>query len=85
VQSNDLPWHLYPATPAGRPRRSYEPWSPEEDARLEAGVHLGWSVVDLAELHGRSEGAIYSRIDMAGLPEPQRHRQWAVEPCVLVD
>lgn len=54
--------------------RRYLPWSADEDARLLADFRAGETVADLADRHGRSPGAISSRLLHLGMVLP-RHRQ----------
>jgi hypothetical protein len=50
-----------PTTPA-RPGRSGEPWEAAEDARLVDGLRQGLDVTQLATDHGRTKGAITTRL-----------------------
>jgi hypothetical protein len=54
---------------ADRPldKRSYQPWSPEEDGRLRRELDRGMGVAEIAESHKRNEGAIRSRLKKLGL------------------
>jgi len=42
-------------------------WSPEEEARLVASLEKGVSQADIAREHGRTRGAIHSRLKKLGL------------------
>jgi hypothetical protein len=46
----------------GPPRRAYTPWTPTADWQLIVEYHNGGTVAELAELFGRSPGAIRSRL-----------------------
>ncbi len=49
---------------ADRPldKRSYQPWSAEEDGRLRREFDRGVPIAEMAESHKRNEGAIRSRL-----------------------
>lgn len=48
----------------GPPRRAYTPWSRNADWRLTVEYRDGGTVYELAELFGRSPGAIRSRLQL---------------------
>ncbi len=50
-----------------RPARQGEPWSETEDDQLIEEFKAGLKIPDIAEKHGRSNGAIRSRLDHLGL------------------
>lgn len=54
------------APPAGNPTRRGEPWSADEDSRLVRAFDAGATQKQLAERHGRSPGAIRSRLEKIG-------------------
>ena len=47
-------------------RNSYGAWSSEEDARLCEEFHCGVAFSEIANIHGRSRGAIVSRLEKLG-------------------
>ena len=47
--------------------KAYEPWTEEEDHRLEAGFAQGLSVDQLAQRHARAPSAIERRLERLGL------------------
>lgn len=49
---------------------AYEPWSHEEDEQLRDEQERGMSIVEMSEIHRRSEGAIRSRLKRVGVQEP---------------
>ncbi len=47
-----------------------QPWTQEEEQRLLEGYHAGQSITQLATTHGRTRGAIESRLQRLGeLPQ----------------
>lgn len=50
-------------------RKAYEPWTDEEDNRLELLYCEGKSIIELTEYFGRNNGAIRSRIKKLELEE----------------
>ena len=58
--------------PAGKkrerklPPNAGQPWTQEEEQRLLNGHHAGKTVAQLATAHGRSRGAIESRLQLLG-------------------
>jgi hypothetical protein len=51
--------------------KAYKKWTPEEDAQLTREYKEGLSVIKLAEMHQRKDGAIRSRLVRLGLVETQ--------------
>jgi predicted GIY-YIG superfamily endonuclease len=49
---------------------AYEPWSHEEDERLKQEMTEGMSVKEMSEKHGRTPGAIRSRMKRVDVLEP---------------
>ncbi len=58
-------------TPQQGARRQGEAWTPEEDRQLLAAFEGGTSMRALAGIHGRSRGAIYSRLVKHGRVQPR--------------
>jgi len=55
------------AVAAGRPPRTGQRWTPEEDGELRAAFGRGVLVGELAEAHQRSRGAIAARLNELGI------------------
>ena len=55
------------AAKPGRTNGSYQPWAPEEDLRLRQEHQAGQSIARMAQSHGRTEGAIRSRLQKLNL------------------
>ncbi len=53
------------------PANAGQPWTPEEEQRLLNGYHAGQTISRLATAHGRTRGAIESRLQRMGVI-PQR-------------
>jgi predicted GIY-YIG superfamily endonuclease len=49
---------------------AYEPWSHEEDEQLREEQECGMSVVEMSEIHRRSQSAIRSRLKRVGVEQP---------------
>jgi hypothetical protein len=64
--------------PAVRKANSYNPWSSEEDAKLCKEFLGNMDFAEIANIHGRSRGAITSRLARLGkLPPTGRDREAA--------
>ncbi len=53
------------------PSNAGQPWTQEEEQRLLEGYHAGQTIPQLATAHGRTRGAIESRLQRMGVI-PQR-------------
>ncbi len=52
------------------PANAGQPWTQDEEQRLLEGYHAGQSITQLATTHGRTRGAIESRLQRLGeLPQ----------------
>ncbi len=52
------------------PANAGQPWTQEEEQHLLEGYHAGQSITQLATVHGRTQGAIESRLQRLGaLPQ----------------
>ena len=58
-----------PAEELNKPTRASEPWPNDEDARLKRVYEREVTISQLAKNHGRTEGAIRSRLEKLGLLE----------------
>ncbi len=67
-----------PAKAAPDPSRpaAGKPWTPEEEKHLRDAFASNPSIPELAEAHGRTRGAISSRLVRLGLIEPPAHSQF---------
>jgi len=57
------------------PEHAGQPWEPAEDQQLCVEFTAGRSVIELAQLHKRTTGAIQSRLEKLGKLPPQPRRQ----------
>ena len=56
---------------AAAPPKAGRPWTPEEDKELLRKFDAAMDVVEIAELHQRSKGAIWSRLGKHGRVQPK--------------
>lgn len=78
-------------SPAARQKDAPDPnrptagqkWTPEEEQRLRAAFASNPSIPDLAAAHGRTRGAISSRLVKLGLIEPPAHALFPPTPAPL--
>ena len=56
----------YQAAATSRKGNAYEPWTDEEEKRLIEEYEAGASLVNIAEMHARSRGAIQARLKKLG-------------------
>jgi hypothetical protein len=57
-----------------------KPWTPEEEQRLREAFASNPSIAEIAAAHGRTRGAISSRLIKLGLIEPPAHSQFPPKP-----
>jgi hypothetical protein len=59
------------------PEQAGKAWDSAEEQRLCESFDVGKTVVELARIHGRTRGAIQSRLERLGKIEPQARRHYA--------